>query len=378
VTRWVTFAAYAALGLGALISAFSLYLLLSSVRQEAQREQASGQNFLIWYSVQHRHELMQLLETLRRRIAGDATAPMSEVITRFDVLWSRLDNSGRGRLGARFMTLVDARETVRLAREVLRRHEPLMVTGAAATPAARAATGPPALESLVVDLQALVPRFQGIALEALEKNQALQAARGERRRGRATQTLYLLAGLIVSGVGVALLLLFERVRTENLRRVLERRFRDSTALLRDSERRHRLLNEHAPEALVVLDPAQGRFVDTNDNAVALFGRSREELLSLAPADISPPVSRTGRRRARRRGRGCNVLWRARRWSSNGCTAVPVERRSRARSGWCRCPSEMPRTCAAASSTSRNAAAPRRSCSAIVTGSSSACRNARRS
>ncbi len=57
----------------------------------------------------------------------------------------------------------------------------------------------------------------------------------------------------------------------------------------------RTLVEHAPEAIVVFDGQTGRFELVNENAVRLFGRSREELLRLTPAEISPPFQPDGRR-----------------------------------------------------------------------------------
>ena len=56
----------------------------------------------------------------------------------------------------------------------------------------------------------------------------------------------------------------------------------------------RTLVENAPEAIVVFDGESGRFELVNENAVRLFGRSREELLKLTPADISPPFQPDGR------------------------------------------------------------------------------------
>ena len=90
----------------------------------------------------------------------------------------------------------------------------------------------------------------------------------------------------------------------NLRRVsedLEERVTERTAALmatnqslRESELRYRILVEHAPEAIVVLDLDVGRFVDMNPNAERLFGMSREELLRVGPVEVSPPFQPDGR------------------------------------------------------------------------------------
>ena len=49
-----------------------------------------------------------------------------------------------------------------------------------------------------------------------------------------------------------------------------------------SESRFRVLVEHAPDAIVVYDATQKRFVDANANAERLFGCGREELLASGP------------------------------------------------------------------------------------------------
>jgi PAS domain S-box-containing protein len=66
------------------------------------------------------------------------------------------------------------------------------------------------------------------------------------------------------------------------------------AQLRESEARYRTIVENAPEAVVVLDIGSRRFVDLNENAVRLFGYSREQLSALGPVDVSPPSQPDGR------------------------------------------------------------------------------------
>ena len=71
--------------------------------------------------------------------------------------------------------------------------------------------------------------------------------------------------------------------------------RAAEAALRESEARYRTQIEHAPEAIVVFDVDEGRFVDANDNAVRLYGLPREALMQIGPAAVSPRVQPDGRR-----------------------------------------------------------------------------------
>jgi two-component system response regulator HydG len=66
------------------------------------------------------------------------------------------------------------------------------------------------------------------------------------------------------------------------------------AQLRESEARYRTIVENAPEAVVVFDLESRRFVDFNENAVQLFGLSREQLAKVGPVELSPPTQPDGR------------------------------------------------------------------------------------
>ena len=57
--------------------------------------------------------------------------------------------------------------------------------------------------------------------------------------------------------------------------------------LKQNEERFRALIENAPEAIVVYDLEEGRFVDTNEQACELFNLSRKRLLAVGPEQVSP-------------------------------------------------------------------------------------------
>ncbi|HKV06258.1 MAG TPA: PAS domain S-box protein, partial [Candidatus Acidoferrales bacterium] len=65
--------------------------------------------------------------------------------------------------------------------------------------------------------------------------------------------------------------------------------------LRESEEHHRTLVQHAPEAIVVLNVDENKFVDCNDKALRLFGLSRDQLLQADPASLSPAFQPDGQR-----------------------------------------------------------------------------------
>jgi diguanylate cyclase (GGDEF)-like protein/PAS domain S-box-containing protein len=78
-------------------------------------------------------------------------------------------------------------------------------------------------------------------------------------------------------------------------------FRDITAIkavesaLRSSEARFRLMFEQTADALLILDGANGRFVDCNQAATAMFRCvDKQEILTLHPAQLSPLLQPDGR------------------------------------------------------------------------------------
>jgi diguanylate cyclase (GGDEF)-like protein/PAS domain S-box-containing protein len=76
-----------------------------------------------------------------------------------------------------------------------------------------------------------------------------------------------------------------------LRDVTDRR--EAERQLRESELRYRMLVDHAPEAILVMDMDAGRYIDANANAERLFGMDSRRLLQFSPIDLSPKFQPNG-------------------------------------------------------------------------------------
>ena len=77
----------------------------------------------------------------------------------------------------------------------------------------------------------------------------------------------------------------------SLRDVTTRRAADRT--LKENEERYRALVEYAPEAIIVFDVDENRFIDVNDKACELFNLSKKRLLTIGPEAISPETQPDG-------------------------------------------------------------------------------------
>lgn len=95
---------------------------------------------------------------------------------------------------------------------------------------------------------------------------------------------------VLAAAGVSLLFIIQlrrmvRQRTAELAREVERR--------REGEARFRLLIDRAPEAIVLLDPLSGRFIEANPRAEAIYGVPRQRILGGRPVDFSPAIQPDG-------------------------------------------------------------------------------------
>lgn len=67
-----------------------------------------------------------------------------------------------------------------------------------------------------------------------------------------------------------------------------------------------LLIDYAAEGILVLDMTSGLFTDPNENAAKIYGLSREELVKVGPAQMSPPKQPDGRDSAEKAREQINI------------------------------------------------------------------------
>ncbi|MBE2213421.1 MAG: PAS domain S-box protein [Opitutaceae bacterium] len=106
---------------------------------------------------------------------------------------------------------------------------------------------------------------------------------GRTRAGRLVRCV--IAGEVVEIAGASAIILVIRDVTEQVR---------AEQALRESEERLRLLIEHAPDAIVVLDVTAGTFVEANREAQKFFGVERARLIGRPLADFNPERQPDGR------------------------------------------------------------------------------------
>ncbi|NUM70210.1 MAG: PAS domain S-box protein [Ignavibacteriaceae bacterium] len=77
------------------------------------------------------------------------------------------------------------------------------------------------------------------------------------------------------------------IATEGILRNVTGRI-EKESILKESEKRYRLLFENNPRAMWVYDSKTLKFLEVNDAAIEIYGYTREEFLGLTIADIRPP------------------------------------------------------------------------------------------
>lgn len=115
------------LGLGIAALSLVLIILFSSLREQSVQSQARGGENSAWYAHQIHYELLVFLKTLQDYHLEEKAVPHTELLTRFDVLWSRIDGARYGVVRERLDEVEGAMEVLNQTFKNLQIIEPLVL-----------------------------------------------------------------------------------------------------------------------------------------------------------------------------------------------------------------------------------------------------------
>ncbi len=222
--RW-RFLPIGALAIGIIVLAAALYLIVAGLQRDTQQVQAEYGDNLPWHAGQFERELSAFILVLDSYRLGEAGVTRTDVIDRFDVFWSRIDNADEGPVGSLYLRFEGVESLIGRAQRVVRDIEPIVSSLEADDAVAH---------SLIkTKIDGLLKAFHEVALLALHQ-QKWEMIILHDRIGQAHDTLMMIfAGVLVGGAILIGLILIEMRQINALRGSLQQRVEARTRSLRE-------------------------------------------------------------------------------------------------------------------------------------------------
>lgn len=222
--RW-RFLPIGALAIGIIVLAAALYLIVAGLQRDTRQVQAEYRDNVPWYAGQFERELSAFLLALDSFRLGEAGATRADVIDRFDVFWSRIDNADVGPVGSLYLRFEGVESLIGRARTAVRDIEPIV--------SSLEADDAVAYSRIKTRLDGLLKAFHEVALLALHQ-QSWEVTDLHGRMARAHGKLMMIfAGVLVGGAILIGLILIEMRQINALRGSLQRRVEARTRSLRE-------------------------------------------------------------------------------------------------------------------------------------------------
>lgn len=243
------------LATGVILLVAALYFIIVGLQRDTGQFRAEYRDNGPWYAGQFERELSSFTQTLDAYHLGHAAATKEDVIDRFDVFWSRIDNADAGAVGSLYLRFEGAEALLEEAKRALRDIEATVMS---------LEPGDAAAHGLIEDrLDGLAGAFHEISLLALHR-QNLEVAGLYDRMGQAHEKLkVILAGVLAGGAILIGLILVEIRQIDSLRSSLERRVQQRTRDLREEIMQHH-------QAVEALQDSEARFRDFAQSASDWF------------------------------------------------------------------------------------------------------------
>ena len=287
--------------LASVIVGASVTIMMSSLK-EVRDIRSEFRGNLTYYATQVDYEIQQIVDHINRYVEGDPSVTSETLIVKLDIVWSRFSHDKPSMRGDLYLSLPGALELSKEALKTIDAIQPELVT-LARDDDARA-------NAMISKLRRLVTLSHAVAMQAIAYDAENDAIHLDQMSSRNRSVIFLVLALL----GLAAFSLFQswrELRASLMQSVqLEQRVEKRTTELEEvnrklraevdergrAEERFRLLVEHAPDAITILDAQTVQFVEVNPRMEALFGLSKEALAAgYGPLDLSPEFQPDGRR-----------------------------------------------------------------------------------
>lgn len=234
------------LATGVIVLAIVLYLIVVGLQRDTGQMRAEYRDNVPWYASQFERELAVFVQKLDAYHLGDPDVTRDDVINRFDVFWSRIDNADAGAVGSVYLRFEGAEALIEEARSALRDIEHTVAYLEQDDATAHAA--------IKARLEGLSEGFYKVGLVALHQQNREVTGYYDRLVQAQDMLMAIFAGVLAGGAILIGLILVEIRQIGALRDSLEQRVQDRTQDLRDEI----IQRQQAVEAL---QESEARFRD---------------------------------------------------------------------------------------------------------------------
>ena len=254
----------------ALVGGISLAFLLVNLQRELAEQKTVFREDNTWDSSQVEREARVFRHNLLLYSAGTGGISADQLSRRFDVLWSRIENMGRGEVGELYMQLAGAQLTLESGRRMLRTVEPLLRDLQPGDVQGR--------DAILAEIDPFVANAYAVYRNSTEKTLQYQEIRRKSFERTGRLTILLVGGILCSGLILFIIVLKNQFHLNQLTHNLEEKVNERTLELQASNQNLTMMSqaiEQSPVSVIICD-IQGKIEYVNPKFEEITGYSSAE------------------------------------------------------------------------------------------------------
>lgn len=253
-----------------------LFLLLMSLQKELASQRRIFREDRVWIASQVEREARVFRHALMIYVEDGNPGSRTDMLQRFDVLWSRINSMDQGQLGQMYLQLEGAAEALQYGRTMLKTLDPILQQLQPENRQLR--------DIILIWIDNAVEKFFQVALQSSALNLQQQEARRRSFENTSSQAMAMVLLIFISG-GVLVVLLTQKQRALNrLTQSLEDKVRERTLELEQSNERLLMLSvaiEQSPASVVICN-CDGNIEYVNPRFEQVSGYSAAEVCGRNP------------------------------------------------------------------------------------------------